>query len=72
MKNQNFLQIFNTGEVTCFEHIKDTPSEEFHQGISFGRAVLGQVMFHVKGLAQLIKLMVPRDVVLTVGTEPVG
>ena len=70
--HERLLQILTTGESMRFEHIGNAPIKAFDHAIGSGRAWLGQAMFNVQGLAQLIKLMVPRGLALTAGKQPVG
>ena len=70
--HERLLQIFTTGEPMGFEHIGNTSVESLDHAIGSGRAWLGQAMFNVQGLAQLIKLMVARGLALTTGKQPVG
>ena len=55
-----------------FEHIGNTSVEALDHAVGSGHAWLGQAMFNVQGLAQLIKLMVARGLTLTAGKQPVG
>ena len=70
--HDRLLQVFTTGEPMGFEHIGNAPIEALDHAIGSGRAWLGQAMFNVQGLAQLIKLMVARGLALTTGKQPVG
>ena len=70
--HERLLQIFTAGEAMGFEHIGNAPIKAFDHAVGAGRAGLGQAMFNVQGLAQLIKLMVARGLALTAGKQPVG
>ncbi len=70
--HERLLQIFATGELMGFENIGNASIEPLDYAIGSGRAWLGQAMFNVQGLAQLIKLMVARGLALTAGKQPVG
>ncbi len=70
--HERLLQIFPTGESMGFEHIGNAPIKAFDHAIGSGRAWLGQAMFNVQGLAQLIKLMGARGLALTAGKQPVS
>lgn len=69
---ERLLQILTTGESMGFEHIGNAPIEAFDHAIGSGRAWLGQAMFNVQGLAQLIKLMVARGLALSAGKQSIG
>ena len=70
--HERLLQIFTAGESMGFEHIGNTSVEALDHAVGAGRAWLGQAMFNVQGLAQLIKLMVASGLALTAGKQPVG
>ena len=59
--HERLLQILTTGESMGFEHISNAPIEALDHAIGSGRAGLGQAVFNVQCLAQLIKLMVARS-----------
>ena len=64
--------IFANGESRGFEIIGNAAIKAFDYSLGLRRAWLGQAMFNVQGLAQLIILMVTRGLVLTAGKQTVG
>ena len=70
--HERLLQMFTTGESIRFEHIGNAPIEALNHGVGSGHAWLGQAVFNVQCLAQLVKLVVARGLALTAGKQPVG
>lgn len=70
--NVRLLQIFTTGEAMGFENIENAPLESLNNTVGSQSAWLGQAMFNLKCMAQLINLMVGRGLAPTDGEQLFG